>query len=91
MNPAPDPDPDLSLVPTDDLVEELLGRVDHGVIALLKVRQQGETAAEQEYAVLRQWRGTAFTCAGLGYGVAREAMNAFDEDHDRLDEDGPIF
>lgn len=53
----------LDLVPTEELVDELLRRSDHAVISLLRVRTGQATEAES------YWAGNAYTAIGLCHAL----------------------
>ena len=55
----------LALIPTEDLIHELLARHDHGAIALLKVGMAGDDVAMGKVTKLIKWRGNSETCVGL--------------------------
>lgn len=61
---------DLSLVSLNDLLDEVLGRVDHGVVALMQVGEHTPNTITR----IRRWKGNANTCAGLGLDVAHSAL-----------------
>lgn len=54
----------LELVPTDDLLEEVLGRFEHAVFAGLKVNYASETQYE-----IRRTIGNSRTCQGLAFSL----------------------
>lgn len=54
-------DLDLELVPTDDLVQELANRTDHGLICLFR---EGELGPEH-HSVIRHWWGIHHLAIGL--------------------------
>ena len=56
--------PDLELVSTDDLIAELLRRMDHAVFSGLRVTVENEDGTSDNNAV-HAWTGCSVTCAGL--------------------------
>ena len=51
----------LELVPTGEIIRELLGRCDHGAIILLRL---GDTGPSRQ-SIQRLWKGNRHTAAGL--------------------------
>ena len=51
----------LELVETAALIRELLGRCDHGVVALMRL---GDTGPGRQ-SIERLWKGNPHTCSGL--------------------------
>lgn len=80
---------DIELVPTDDLVRELLHRFDHAVFAGVRIEKTmhiGEvkpgTVMEQEWGdihTLRRWFGNSFTCSGLCASLSTSILKDFSE------------
>ncbi len=62
---------DLALVSTDDLMDELLNRSDHGVITLMHVQ------SDQQVAIKRKWKGNTHTIVGLAVDLQRCALADF--------------
>lgn len=52
---------DLSLVPTDDLIEALMARIDHGAIVTMQTRVNNTDNIEY----VRRWVGNSHTIVGL--------------------------
>ena len=52
---------DLSLVPTDDLIEALIARIDHGAIVTMQTRVNNTDNIEY----MRWWVGNSHTIVGL--------------------------
>lgn len=57
--------PDLSLVPTDELSRELLRRCDHGAVVMLFEQMKVNTNAYK-----RHWKGSSHTVTGLLHDCA---------------------
>jgi hypothetical protein len=57
--------PDLSMVAIEDLIDEMLSRVDHGVVSLYR-----EMSDQGDFGILRRWDGNLMTCVGLSCGLA---------------------
>ena len=62
----------MELVGTDELMEELLRRCDHGVVGMTRCGDPGP----KDTSVFRKWKGNSHTCAGLAFDVAEEALAA---------------
>jgi len=62
---------DLDLVPTSELVDELISRCDHGVIGLFHSRKYGETV---DLTVKKYWKGNEHTCLGLCTDIQNEIL-----------------
>jgi len=73
-------EPDLSLVPTTDLVSELLSRADHGIIALLKEK---ETDSQN---FLLDWAGHQYVCVGLAADLTARLLEAYREQSQTADD-----
>ena len=74
---------DLELIPTDELIEELLDRYDHAVFNGYRTGTKGEGSSEKDI----YWHGNTVTCQGL-------AMRAIHHINKHLDEcvvDKPRF
>ena len=63
---------DLSFVSTEDLEEELLNRVDHGVIVLMHIME--DVDGMSKYRVSRRWVGNSITCVGLSTAVSKSIL-----------------
>lgn len=72
---------DLTLVSTHELVDELLRRVDHGVITTVKI------LTEQQMVVTRRWVGNSHTVVGLAADAQRCILDAHHEDVQDLDDE----
>ena len=73
---------DLELFSTDDLVDELLNRHDHGAIALMK-----DDAKPNLNLLFRRWKGNSHTVVGLLFDISQvilEEMHEDDVDEDEL-------
>ena len=57
-------DPDLELITTEDLIEELMRRADHGVFSAMIVTKDNKDGSGDNYAQ-HVWKGCSLTCAGL--------------------------
>ncbi len=76
---------ELELVPTDDLIDELLNRHGHGVVCLLKV-----DAKPDLNLILRRWKGNSHTVIGVMFDTAQcmmEDMHESDCDENGTEED----
>ena len=62
---------DLELVPTDDLLEELLRRVDHGIFSGLQTGTHGG----DNHTYIGRWTGNTHTCIGLGADLNRAMLD----------------
>jgi len=77
---------DLELVATDDLIDEVLRRVDHGIVGLL----QAGTHGEDTFTCLRRWTGNSHACMGLATDTNYAIMTFLrecEEPDDEEDED----
>lgn len=61
---------DLEFISTDDLIDELLHRHDHGVIVLLKT-----DAKPNMDLVERRWVGNSYTVVGLMFDVSQSVLD----------------
>lgn len=61
---------DLSLVPVNDLVEELINRHDHIVLIGAKVENNGEIKS------MRRWRGNSYTCSGMAQCMSMQILDS---------------
>ena len=66
-------DPDLSLVATPRLIEELLRRCDHGFVVLMR------SLTDENQAYTRRWKGNTHTVCGLAADLSRSALIHLDE------------
>jgi hypothetical protein len=66
------PESDLRLVQTADLVTELLSRCDHGIISVLLL----DTPDVCRYK--RWWKGNSATCMGLAHKAGGDALAEWD-------------
>ena len=66
-----DADGPLALVSFDELADELLRRCDHGVICVMRERNDGMQTVQ------RKWVGNSHTCAGLAWGLAQTVLEAW--------------
>ena len=62
---------DLELVSTDDLLEELLSRVDHGIFSALQTGTHGGN----NHTYIGRWTGNTHTCIGLGADLNRRMLD----------------
>jgi hypothetical protein len=62
---------DLELVPTEDLINELLTRHDHAVFAGLF------TPVDGTVQIRLRWKGNTHTCVGLATDVGDAALEGF--------------
>ncbi len=65
---------DLKLVPTSDLLEEVLHRFDHAVFSGMRVQNNNDIDT------MGRWHGNSFACAGLAVDVQQRCIKAF---HDK--------
>ena len=64
----------LEFISTDDLIDELLNRCDHGAIVLLKV------GAKPDINLLnRRWKGNSHTAVGLLFDISQAIMEDMHE------------
>ncbi|MFW9874471.1 MAG: hypothetical protein ACFFG0_15300 [Candidatus Thorarchaeota archaeon] len=70
---------DLEFIPTVDLIEELLKRTDHGIISLLKIKDNETTQ------VARRWIGNSHTCSGLCSDLSRSILIDYNNKSKRID------
>jgi hypothetical protein len=61
------------MLTTDELIQELMLRCDHGVVVTLRC----DYPCPRENTRKFQWKGNEHTCAGLAFDVAHEALQAF--------------
>jgi len=61
---------ELSLIPLDALIQEIMGRCDHAVIMLV---QRG-TPVPTSASVYRTYKGDGYTCVGLGFEASTLAL-----------------
>ena len=77
---------DLELVSTDDLIDEVFRRADHGIIGLLQVGTHGD----ESFTCWRRWKGNSHTCMGLATdatGAIMASLRDCEEPDDEEDED----
>jgi hypothetical protein len=66
---------DLTLVPTEDLVAEVLSRCDHGAIVMLRCLDTGPTGTQN----CQTWRtGNTYTIAGLLTAAASRVIREYE-------------
>lgn len=64
----------IQLIPTEELLKELLNRFDHAIFMGIKVyKEQGG-----EITSVRRWIGNSYTCCGLCESIKRSILNEFD-------------
>jgi hypothetical protein len=73
---------DLELVPTDDLVEELVNRCDHLALEMMRVNERGE----ETHLYIRRWAGNSHTCIGLCWDLASKITEDLRQNQIILDE-----
>lgn len=69
---------DLSFVDTDELIEEVLSRLDHGAVVGLKVLT-GDDDGKGRHGVIRQWKGNTHTVVGLLGDLQVAALDCYYE------------
>lgn len=69
----------LEFVSTNDLMEELLKRSDHGTICLLKVKDNDHVQ------VAKRWVGNSHTCSGLCQDLNRSILEDFNNRIKKID------
>ena len=78
---------DLSLVTTNDLIDEMLNRFDHavfmGIKALDIVNKEDDTTRISSF---RNWKGNSYTCAGLAQSLMRASLADFEDKEEVYDE-----
>jgi hypothetical protein len=75
----------LALVPTTELVNELLMRFDNAVF--IGMRATMGNTENGEYLTLRRWRGNSHTCTGLAFDAAMQCNNDMHDHGERHDPD----
>ncbi len=68
---------EIALASTDDLINELLARYEHGVFCALRILTDDETT------IVRRWKGNAVTCAGLGTEAAHAVLADLEQRSER--------
>lgn len=79
---------DLSFIPTQDLLQELLSRYDHiGIVALkvLKVLEEQHADGGGSYQVVRRWKGNRHTVMGLLHDLQTCVQQDLEEDERETD------
>ena len=72
---------DIKLVSTEDLVQELLSRCDHGIIGIMRPAKKGNG-----YNTFKlRWRGDGFRCAGLASAIQEEINRYRIDNEDKID------
>jgi hypothetical protein len=66
---------DLSLVSTENLITEILERVDHGIVSLMRTNCGGD----ETNVYTRHWTGNSHTCCGLADDVKDRILSEFRE------------
>ena len=69
---------ELPLVPTDDLVEELLSRFDHAAFVGLTAMTTEESEDDETVGIRRSWKGNSHTVMGLLADSERRIGEAFE-------------
>lgn len=65
--------PDIGLVPTKDLLDEIFSRFDHAIFSGMRV--QNDSSIDN----LGRWNGNSFACAGLAAAAQIKCLNDFEE------------
>jgi hypothetical protein len=69
---------DLAWATVDELIAELFGRFDHVAFTGMTIqRELGDGMTEQK--IIRRWKGSCYTVAGLADHVGRMAVEDFME------------
>lgn len=63
----------LSLVATDDLLAEVIGRFDHAIFAGMRINQDGS----ENHGYVRTWNGNSHACMGLAADLTAKVLAAF--------------
>lgn len=63
--------PELSLIPTKDLIEELLARHDHAMFVGMKVG----IGHKDKYFMCRRWKGNEYIIRGMAFEFAHVVTN----------------
>ena len=61
---------DLSVVPTGELLDAIVGRFDHAVF----IGMQEQYTSDGLHAYRRRWNGNSHTCAGLSLDMASRVI-----------------
>lgn len=78
---------DLSLVPLDILVQELLDRHDHAIFMGAKTMAMPDSK-QTDIISIRRWKGNAYTCAGLCDSLNRSVLDLFHKSETPIDGGG---
>jgi hypothetical protein len=70
----------LEFIPTDELMEEILKRMDHGVIGLIKIKDGDNTQQ-----IARRWKGNSHTCCGLCANLSSTILRDLEENLEEID------
>lgn len=73
--------PDLEIATTDELLEELLSRVDHGLVVLKRVM------TDELQHDIRRWKGNSHTVAGMALHAQIAVLDELEESYEEEDEE----
>lgn len=73
----------MELIPTDDLITEILKRFDHAVFMGIQCRG-GEN---NDIYNIRRWRGNSYTCCGLSESLKRSILNEYEDNEEPIDKE----
>lgn len=77
-------DIDLSVIPTKELVDELVGRFDHSVFCGMQVGGAGP----KDSVFRRRWKGNTHTCVGLTEDMKVTMLRHFHDEQKPFQDDG---
>ncbi len=69
----------LEFMSTIDLIEELLKRADHGIISLLKEKDN------DHHQIARRWKGNSHMCSGLCNDLSRSILIDLSKNSRKID------
>ena len=67
---------DIKLIPTDDLIAELLLRHYHAVFMGVKVPWENKDKVGEIRSV-RRWKGNSYTCSGMCNSLSQSILSEF--------------
>lgn len=76
----------LELIGTDDLVKELLNRVDVGVVILHRIGIGDDGPEKTHGTIMRQWKGHPLLISGLATDMSMIALDIFHGESEDLDD-----
>lgn len=72
----------IELIPSEDLIMELMNRFDHAVFAGMKV----DATPDKKSFTARKWKGNSATCSGMAFQIACRIHNVSEEEDENTDE-----